>query len=414
MTAQAALEQAARWRDRAREREDITLAGLDLMAGQRMPRDRPGWDDEDVPDDDDPGDGADRHGSDDDAYYDDLFDEPGARSSGAATGGANAEGTQARAPGTGRRDAGAASRATTEPRGQVRTGWMGPPDGGPFAMPMPRAYKWIILAALILVEVPIYYDIFLHLHGSADFLTWGYTLPVALGMVMAPHLAGRLFRNRHLMPIERIVPWLVGATMLLWAGGAGMLGWLRQQVLLTPRIDPETGGDVGGVTRLGMQHGHLAMTIVFAIILLLSGLIAFMLGMAEEHPAVIAYRAAVRVRERAEALFLEATSRRAQTVESTLVPEDEQLANHWREVRAREQAIVQEHLAAESAYLDAVALGIGQPTITQAICASIAGEPPGDRSPDERPGAGDDRSGGGLGPSGPGEGNGLPGHGPVV
>ncbi|GAA2128695.1 hypothetical protein [Actinomadura napierensis] len=371
-TAQAGLDQALRWRDRAYEREDITLAGLDVLAGQHMPPDRPGWDDADVPDDDpdDPTATAEAGDTGDTGDTVRNADPHGPPNLGSADPG---PGGERPAPASGDREKADAAPVTRG--GRRRLGWMGPADGSPFAMPMPERYKRYILVALIAVEVPIYHDIFLHLHGADDWLTWAYTLPVALGMVAAPHLAGRLFRHRHLMPVERIAPVLVAATMVLWAAGALALGWLRQQVLLVPRRDPVTGQDIGGVHQLGLQHGHIAMTAVFAIILLLSGLIAFTLGMAEEHPAVAAYRAAVRVSERAQALFLEATSEESRTRDSTLVPEEEQLRAHWHEAQEHRTAIAQEHLAAEKVYLDAVALGIGRPTTTQAVSAYLD-EPP--------------------------------------
>jgi hypothetical protein len=170
-----------------------------------------------------------------------------------------------------------------------------------------------ILLLLTAVEVPIYLKIFAYFNSANPLLTWTFTLPVAVVMVLAPHLAGKLYRNRQALPREPFIPYLVAIVLAFWFGAGCILGWLRQKVLLVPHRDPLTGVPIGLSDQLHVSPW--TMTCVLAIVLLLSGLIAFTLGIAEAHPTVAAYRAAVRVREQAEESFHTAVRAHAEAAE---------------------------------------------------------------------------------------------------
>jgi hypothetical protein len=363
---------ARRDRDLARRREEITLDGLDILAGAWAPRHRPGWDDVDPAAEGEDATAANR-------------DAPSGRRDPGAFPDADEiiiEGRAPTVPGGEASDADEGDRAEAESaRSGRRLRWMGAADGRATAMPLPTRLKLFILAALVLAEIPIYFISFQHFHPRDDFIAIAQTAllsgPIALVMVVAPHLAGKQFRQRHELPVERFLPHLVVATvMVLWFAGAVLFGWLRQAVLLAPVTDPETGQNVGGLTDINANWQ--TMTVVFAVVLLLSGLIAFLLGVAQEHPAIAAFRAAVQDRREKDDAYLRAVAAQAQTLESTIVPEEEQLDAHWREAEERERAIWEEHQAAQCDYLDAVSLGMGQPTLTEATAAAIRQESPPD------------------------------------
>ncbi|WP_306213508.1 hypothetical protein, partial [Actinoplanes sp. RD1] len=256
-----------RRRDKARQQEDKTLAGLDVLAGVRGPVVRRDW----------------------------------------------ADDTEWETP----RGGDAAAEEPVDERPST-VGWMGP-AGGHLAPPMPRWLKLAIMVALCAVEVPIYLEIFRYFHARSELLLWSFTLPVAFGMIVAPHLSGVWWRKRHTLPYERILMFLVPAVLVTWAFAAVLLGYLRQKALLTPQIDPETNQNVGGAEALGINPW--TVTALFTAILLLSGLIAVMLGLAEDHPGVAAYRAAGEARAASEDAYLEAVREQAGTEHSAVVDE---------------------------------------------------------------------------------------------
>ena len=332
--AQVRLDQLRRRRWLARWRERVTLAGLDALAGARGPVPHRDWaDDEDFEEDAAP--------PPDDPETDQHSD----------------------------RESGEPAAPAGPPEGRRSTiGWMGP-AGGHLAPPLPRIVKMIIVLALCAVEVPIYLEIFRFFHARSEVLLWAFTLPVAFGMVAAPHLSGMWWRKRHALPYERIFSFLVPAVLVCWSVAAVLLGYLRMKALLVTQLDPETGTEIGGAQALHINPWTVAA--IFSLVLLLSGLIAFMLGLAEDHPGVAAYRAAAETREAAEEEYLEAVRAHAGTQHSVVVDDDTRLAS----LRARSaetlQAMNEEYEAAKAAYLDAVTLGIAKPSVTEAAGTSL-------------------------------------------
>ena len=268
-----------------------------------------------------------------------------------------------------------------------RVRWLGPLSGRVSPM-VPMWLKIGLLVLLIAVEVPIYYKIFAPFNSHNPWLTSMFAAPIAVGMVFAPHLAGKLYRNRLQLPRERAVPYLTAVIMLLWFGAACLLGWLRQQVLLAakPTYAPDTGIVVSQIDNYHVSWW--TMTGVFAAVLLLSGMIAFILGIADSHPAVAAYQAAQTECERANEAYLEAIRTHEEAEQASNEPNDEMLRSHRREASYRQAALWSEYQAAQLAYLDSLAVEMGDPAVTQAISGAFRDEqPPND---DEQP-PGDER-----------------------
>ena len=260
--------------------------------------------------------------------------------------------------------------------------WLGPLSGRVSPM-VPMWLKVGLLVLLIAVEVPIYYKIFAPFNSHDPRLTSMFTAPIAVGMVLAPHLAGKLYRNRLQLPRERTIPYLTAVVMLLWFGAACLLGWLRQQVLLAakPTYAPDTGIVVSQVNSYHVSWW--TMTGVFAAVLLLSGMIAFVLGFADSHPAVAAYQAAHAESEQANEAYLEAIRAHEEAVQASNDPDDEMLRSHRREASYRQAALWSEYQAAQLAYLDSLAVEMGDPAVTQAISGAFHDEEP--PSDDEQP-----------------------------
>lgn len=350
--AAGSVEAARTRRGQARERERLTLDGLDMLTGINFPRPADPWPAEEeigVP-------GAPAAGPEGNEGYqaNDHYDD---------------EDTLPDHP------APDADAPDAEPRPGRRPHWLGP-LGGRVAPPVPMWLRLAILVLLVAVEVPIYYKIFEPFNDYNPVLTSMFTAPVAVGMVLAPHLAGKLHRNRLGLPREPIIPYLTVAVMLLWFGAGCLLGWLRQQVLLSakPIRAPGTGIIVSQISQYHVSWW--TMTGVFASVLLLSGMIAFILGVADSHPAVVAYQAAHEETERANETYLAALRAQAEADQADTEPTEEMLESHRREASHREAALRAEYQAAELAYLDTVAVEMGDPAVTQGISGAIRDEQP--------------------------------------
>ena len=231
-------------------------------------------------------------------------------------------------------------------------------------MLLPRWLRILTLALLAAVEIPIYHKVFGYFTPRDPILTWTFTLPVAAGMVLAPHLAGKLHRRRQEMPRERVIPYVTIGVMALWLTAGVMLGWLREKVLLVPITDPLTGKQISLAGNLHVSS--LQMTALFASLILMSGTIAFMLGMADPHPVVAGYRDAVRAAAEAEDAYDAAVAAHAEAVEPIRRTPEEIKATSAAEAEHREQALRAEYTAAAEAYLDAYSREMGDPNVTQA------------------------------------------------
>jgi hypothetical protein len=348
------LRTAARRRARAAERERVSLETLDLLAGRSFPRlSAPGSEDdgEEVLDErqatggtadpDDPGPGTEGPGEDDAQV---PFGMPRPEQAGWV------EDTGPGTPGPRR-----------ETRSRVR--YVGSTDGR-FALLLPGWLRMLVLVLLAAVEIPIYLKVFGYFTPRNPVLTWTFTLPVAVGMVLAPHLAGKLHRRRQEMPREKVIPYVTIGVMALWLTAGVMLGWLREKVLLVPITDQLTGQQISLARNLGVSS--LQMTALFASLILMSGTIAFMLGIADAHPVVAGYRDAVREAIEAEDAYDAAVAAHAEAVEPVRQTPEEIKAASAAEAEQRERALRAEYTAAAEAYLDAYSREMGDPNVTQA------------------------------------------------
>ncbi|MFJ2201041.1 hypothetical protein [Streptomyces violaceusniger] len=266
-------------------------------------------------------------------------------------------------------EADAADRALS-----TRAAW----EGAAARPGMPRWMKLGVLAALIVVELPVYYSVFENLHGVgrfADLLSYSLMVAVAVAMILAPHIAGWIMRRRSATGAVRLSAVPALALLGVWAYGAWALGDLRAKVAFReePPLDlpPDVAADVGDDVRNPpslIESLHLdpqSVTWMFVALLLLSGGIAFLIGLGEEHPYLAAYRTtAERLRELEQEIETDlAGSERAKEAEATMGARGgARRAAH----EARLYAVDDLYEAAAHAYLDGVAMESGDPAVTEA------------------------------------------------
>jgi hypothetical protein len=240
--------------------------------------------------------------------------------------------------------------------------WAGPASGV-LSPPVPRRLKLLLVVLLATVEIPIYFSTFRMFDPRDMLLVWCFTVPVALLMVVAPHIAGVWLRKRLATPSLGPLPTIgAAALMVVWAGAAVVLAKLRVTSLVHPV--QLYGIDVPSpVTTLGPA----TLLAAFGLVIALSGLISFLLGMADDHPAVSAFAAADRALRQAEETHVRATSTHASGLiedaeEPDVSPEEALEEEH----RKRLEAITADYAASWAAYRDAWSLAAGNPAKTQA------------------------------------------------
>ncbi|TDC80100.1 hypothetical protein [Streptomyces hainanensis] len=235
-----------------------------------------------------------------------------------------------------------------------------------------------LLCCLTLVELPIYWTSFQRVHGtgdpSANLLTATFTVAVGIVMVSVPHVLGRLLRTLPATGAPRLLALPALVLLGAWVHACWVLGGLRASLLAEDRalltnpdqaryLDPGMA-DAGSVLdQIGM--GEQTMSLMFTALLLLSGGVAFLLGLAVAHPYLAAYRATSRERERLMAAERESTlaARRA----------GQRAAAHPAEAQAYDDALKaaqsevdERYEAAAHAYLDGVAAAARDPAVTEA------------------------------------------------
>ncbi|GAA0974349.1 hypothetical protein [Streptomyces rhizosphaericus] len=266
-------------------------------------------------------------------------------------------------------EADAAQRALS-----TRAAW----EGAAARPGMPRWMKFGVLAALIVVELPVYYSVFENLHGVgrfADLLSYSLMVAVAVAMILAPHIAGWMLRRRSATGAVRLSSVPALALLGIWAYGAWALGDLRAKVAfreeppldLPPDVAADVGDSVSNPPSL-IESLHLdphSVSWMFIALLLLSGGIAFLIGLGEEHPYLAAYRTtAERLRELERDIETDlAGSERAREAEATVgARAGARRAAH----EERLYAVDELYEAAAHAYLDGVAMESGDPAVTEA------------------------------------------------
>ncbi|MFI0486627.1 hypothetical protein [Actinomadura sp. 9N215] len=239
--------------------------------------------------------------------------------------------------------------------------------------PLRGRWKMGILLGLIGVEVPIQREIFRYFHGDSiaqQIETWIFTLPVAAIMILLPHLSGHLYRGRHVTGSERVLGWLPLALLVPWFYLAYVLGGLRAKVLLVPPRGPD-GELIEGMSPVDqLDLTPSTISVMYVALLLITGGIAFLMGLAREHPLQVAYRGAYRDRREAEA-GLVAAEPGARDSESELAQARADLEEQTRfgDVRLEEgtERIHALYDQAELAYLEALGEAVGAPAFTEAI-----------------------------------------------
>ncbi|GAA1266847.1 hypothetical protein [Streptomyces javensis] len=266
-------------------------------------------------------------------------------------------------------EADAAQRALS-----TRAAW----EGAAARPGMPRGMKFGVLAALIVVELPVYYSVFENLHGVgrfADLLSYSLMVAVAVAMILAPHISGWMLRRRSATGAVRLSSVPALALLGIWAYGAWALGDLRAKVAfreeppldLPPDVAADVGDSVSDPPSL-IESLHLdphSVSWMFIALLLLSGGIAFLIGLGEEHPYLAAYRTtSERLRELERDIETDlAGSERAREAEATVGAR----AGARRAAHEERLCAVDElYEAAAHAYLDGVAMESGDPAVTEA------------------------------------------------
>lgn len=254
--------------------------------------------------------------------------------------------------------------AGLDPRPPQPRRWIGPGDGT-LAPPVPRWLKLPIVVLLVAVEVPIHFMTFRVFHPRDPGMTWCFTIPVAACMVFGPHLTGVWLRRRLAAPRVGAVPVIASAVLMIaWFGSALVLADLRSKTLVAPtyvegREIPSPVNDLSPTTLFA----------VFALVIVLSGLISFLLGLADDHPAVAAFKAANRCAERAEDSHLRTINAHAGASIDLAVDPSEVVDAARQEHDHRVTAIRADHAAAWAAYRDGWSLAVSNPSMTQAVGA---------------------------------------------
>ncbi|MFJ4693569.1 hypothetical protein [Streptomyces sp. NPDC088766] len=241
---------------------------------------------------------------------------------------------------------------------------------------MARRPRLALAALLVLVELPVYVTLFLAIHdGTPEGRLSAYLLSAAVGVVMTagPFQAGRQWRRRGATASLWVVLPVAAALASVWGWAAWYLGDLRARIVFRDAPD-------GGMEDLARQMGvdlppaptvleqlHLdqhTVAVTFISLLLLSGGIAFLLALSEEHPFVAAYRHHHRNLEKAEtalsrAVAAAAGARREQETQA-------ERARERGEALAAELAAVDAVFeAAAHAYLDGVQAASHDPAVTE-------------------------------------------------
>ncbi|GAB3408106.1 hypothetical protein GCM10027569_20900 [Flindersiella endophytica] len=219
---------------------------------------------------------------------------------------------------------------------------------------------------LVLLDFALQLDSFLDFSPSLPvrvLLAGGVTLV----MVLLPHLAGRLLRSRSAPGAAAGVELAAAIGIgVVWLPTAFGLARLRAGILTRDFDGP--GGVAPALDALGM--GYSAAVLLFAGLILLTGLFGFAYGLMREHPAIANYRNAVAVRVRAQQHLNEVRKEIAR-LEAV---EEEELEQALDEAHAAaDQRTRETYSGGRAAYRQGAARAMGQPAFTEA--ASHTDEP---------------------------------------
>ncbi|UED87448.1 hypothetical protein [Streptomyces profundus] len=252
--------------------------------------------------------------------------------------------------------------------------WEGESRGG-----LSRRGTLALLVCLTLVELPIYWTAFRRLHGTGDaasnLLTATFTLAVGAVMIAVPHILGRLLRALPATGANRLLAVPALALLATWAYACWVLGSLRGSLLAEERaplvVDPDEAAFLPPELRepssvlAQLNIGEQTMSLMFFALLLLSGGVAFLLGLGVSHPYLAAHGRTSDARRRlaAEERTAAATAHRAAARAGTL-PAEESARRDALDAALREVDDLYE--AAAHAYLDGLASAARDPAVTEA------------------------------------------------
>jgi hypothetical protein len=222
----------------------------------------------------------------------------------------------------------------------------------------------------------VYIGLFLSLEqGTREGRMNAFLLSIAVGVAMtvAPFQAGRRWRRRAGTGSLWITVPFAAVTVSVWATAAWYLGDLRARSIVRDDSSSfladmarEAGAKVttppGLLAELGLEQQTVSNT--FIALLLLSGGIAFLLAVTEEHPFVAAYRHHGRRLKKAEAALARA--------EAAAAGARRQQETQDQRRRERDQALLAELAAVDGvfeaaahAYLDGVQAASHDPAVTE-------------------------------------------------
>ncbi|GAA3834773.1 hypothetical protein GCM10022226_65400 [Sphaerisporangium flaviroseum] len=139
-----------------------------------------------------------------------------------------------------------------------------------------------VMALFAAVELPIQYATFLYF-GESPMMTWAFVIGTAGAMLVAPHLAGGWTKRMRMEGWRS--PLLPGTLVVLlgWLAGVWLLAFLRTAVLFVPTVDSVTLEPVRS-TIDALDLGRAPVTVLFAALLTLSGVVTFTYGYLGENP----------------------------------------------------------------------------------------------------------------------------------
>lgn len=227
-----------------------------------------------------------------------------------------------------------------------------------------------LLTLLALVELPVYYVVFLRLHGNdrtGETLSVSLTLAVATVMVIAPHCAARVLRGRAATGAIKLSALPALGILAAWGYGAWMLGLLRAKLIFAPPETRTTNGRTYTPKNSvdALELSQTSVSAMFIALLLLSGGIAFLIGLGDEHPYLGSYRHVVTRLDAAEREIADA-QRDIERASAALNSLAERRAERRRAQEARLHAVGGLYESAAASYLNGVALGARDPAVTEA------------------------------------------------
>ncbi|MEU1177236.1 hypothetical protein ABZ464_06235 [Streptomyces sp. NPDC005820] len=241
---------------------------------------------------------------------------------------------------------------------------------------MARWPRRFLTLLLILVELPVYLGVFLAIHdGTPEGRASAFLLTAAVGvaMTLGPFQAGRQWRRRGATAALWLVLPVAAALVALWGWAAWYLGDLRARIVFR---DTDTSALEETARQLGVElppaptlldQLHLdehTVSVTFIALLLLSGGIAFLLAVSEEHPFIAAYRLHGKRLAKAEEELAraEAAVAAAQREQGTL---EERRTERAQALAAELTAVDNVFEAAAHAYLDGVQAASSDPAVTE-------------------------------------------------